>query len=117
MDPQYLTVFEFFDLFCHKLVQNPGHKMAAGPSHLRQHYIRDVPADTCDRGHPRQRYIRDVADDTCARSHPRQRYIRDVADDKCAMKWLALWVMHRQREVNGMHVCKYGNLMRQEGSE
>jgi len=32
-------------------------------------------------------------------------------------KSLALWVMHRQREeVKGIHVCKYGNLMRQEGS-
>jgi hypothetical protein len=62
----------------------------------------------------RQLYIRDVADDICAKSHPRQRYIRDAADDIC----LALWVMHRQRgEVKGMHVCKYENLMRQEGSE
>jgi len=62
----------------------------------------------------RQRYIRDVADDTCAKSYPRQRYIRDVADD---WKCLALWVIDRQRgEVNGMHVCKYGNLMRQEAN-
>jgi hypothetical protein len=30
----------------------------------------------------------------------------------------SLWVMHKKRgEVNGMHVCKNGNLMRQEGSE
>jgi hypothetical protein len=52
------------------------------------------------------------------KSHPRQRYIRIVADDTCALKCLALGVMHRERgEVNGMRVCKYGNLMRQEGSE
>jgi hypothetical protein len=62
----------------------------------------------------RQRYIRDVADDNCAKKHPRQRYIRYLVDDIC----LALWVMHRQcGEVNGMYMCKYGNLMRQEGSE
>jgi hypothetical protein len=66
----------------------------------------------------RQRYIRDVADDNCAKSHPRQPYIRDVADDTCALKRFALCVMHRQSgEVNGMQVCKYGNLMRQEGSK
>jgi len=30
----------------------------------------------------------------------------------------ALWVVHKERrEVNGMHVCKNGNLMRQEASE
>jgi hypothetical protein len=87
-------------------------------SHSRQRYIRDVSDDTCTKSHPRQLYIRDVADNTCAKSHPRQLYIRDVADDTCAWKGLALWVMHRQRgEVNGMHVCKNGNLMRQEASE
>jgi len=33
-------------------------------------------------------------------------------------KCLTLCVIHRQLgEVNGMHVCKYGNLMSQEGSE
>jgi hypothetical protein len=59
------------------------------------------------------------AQDGCRpKSHPRQRYIRDVADDTCALKCLALWVIHRQRgEVNGMHGCKYGNLMRQAGCE
>ena len=59
------------------------------------------------------------AQDGCRpKSHLRQRYIRDVADDTCALKCLALWVINRQRgEVNGMQVCKYGNLMRQEGSE
>jgi len=52
------------------------------------------------------------------KSHPRQPYIRDVADDTCALKCLALWVLHRQRgDVNGMHVCKYENVMRQEGIE
>ena len=56
--------------------------------------------------------IRDVADTIAPR------VIRDVADDTCALMCLALWVMHRQREeVNGMQVCKYGNLMGQEGSE
>jgi len=65
MDPQYLTLF---DLFCQEPVQNPGHKMAADPSHPRQRYIRDVADDTCAKSHPRQRYIRDVADDTCAKS-------------------------------------------------
>jgi hypothetical protein len=51
-------------------------------------------------------------------SHPRQRYIRDVADDTFALKCLALWVLHRQRgDVNEIHVCKYGNVMKQEGSE
>jgi len=29
MDPQYLNLF---DLFCQEPVQNPGHKMAAGPT-------------------------------------------------------------------------------------
>jgi len=99
MDPQYLTLF---DLFCQEPVQNPGHKLAAGPrviatalcpwladdtcskSHPRQHYIRDVADDTCSKSHPRQHYIRDVADDTCSKSHPRQHYIRDVADDTCS---------------------------------
>jgi hypothetical protein len=34
------------------------------------------------------------------------------------LKCLELWVVHRQRgELNGMHVCICGNLMRQEGSE
>ena len=66
----------------------------------------------------RQRYIRDLADDTCAKSHPRQPYARDVADNTCELKCLALWIMHTQREeVKGMQVCKYGNLMGQEGSE
>jgi hypothetical protein len=70
------------------------------------------------KSHPRQRCIHDVAVDTYAESHRRQRYIRDVEVDTCAMKCLALWVMHRQRgEVKGKHVCIYGNLMRQEGSE
>ena len=33
-------------------------------------------------------------------------------------KCRAVWVMHTKRgEVNGMHVCKNGNLMRQEASE
>jgi hypothetical protein len=33
-------------------------------------------------------------------------------------KCRALWVMHKKhREVNGMHVCKDGNLMRQEAGE
>ena len=64
------------------------------------------------------RVIRDVADDNCAKSHSRQPYIRDVAEDTCALKCPALWVMHTQRgEVKGMQVCKYGNLMGQEGSE
>jgi len=64
------------------------------------------------------RVIRDVADDSCAKSHPRQPYIRDVADDTYALKCFALSVMHRQHgEVNGMQVCKYRNLMGQEGSE
>jgi len=66
----------------------------------------------------RQHYIRDAADDNCAKSHLWQPYIHDVADDTCTLKCLALWVMHTQRgEVNGMQVCKYGNLMGQEGSE
>jgi len=35
-----------------------------------------------------------------------------LADDS------ALWVMHRRHgEVNGLHVCKNGNPMRQEGNE
>jgi hypothetical protein len=52
------------------------------------------------------------------KSHQRQRYIRDVADDTCALKCLALSVMHRQGgDVNGMHVCKYGNLMTQVNNE
>jgi hypothetical protein len=63
----------------------------------------------------RQRYIRDAADDTCEKIHLRQRYIRDVADDTFAfvLEVSCIVVIHRQRrEVNGMHVCKYGNLMR-----
>jgi hypothetical protein len=64
------------------------------------------------------RVIRDVVDDNCAKSHPRQPYTRDVADDTCVFNCLAQWVMHTQRgEVNGIQVCKYRNLMRQEGSE
>jgi len=79
---------------------------------LRQRYIRDL-AETLA-----PRVIRDVADDNCAKSYLRQPYIHDVADDTCALKCLAPWAMHTQRgEVNGMQVCKYGNMMGQEGSE
>jgi len=31
MDPQYLTLFDLFDLFCQEPVQNRGHNMVAGP--------------------------------------------------------------------------------------
>jgi len=31
MYPQYLNLFDLFDHFCQEPVQNPGHKMAAGP--------------------------------------------------------------------------------------
>jgi hypothetical protein len=30
MDPQYLTLFDLFGLFCQEPVQNPGHNIAAG---------------------------------------------------------------------------------------
>jgi len=45
------------------------------------------------------------------------RVIRDMADDTCVLKCLALWVMYKRGEVNGMQVCKYGNPMGHEGSE
>ena len=30
-DPQYLTLFDIFVIFCQEPVQNPGHNMAAAP--------------------------------------------------------------------------------------
>jgi hypothetical protein len=50
---------------------------------------------------------------------PLLRYIRDAARDSVTLPaWRPLCVMHRKRrEVNGMHVCENGNLMRREGSK
>jgi hypothetical protein len=66
MDPQYWTPFDLFNLFCQKPVQNPGHKLAAGPR-----VIATALYPWCSRRHLRQEssataYIRDVADDTFA---------------------------------------------------
>ena len=59
------------------------------------------------------------AEDGCRRqSPPLLRYIRDAARVGVTSRtWRSLWVMRRRREeVNGMHVCENGNLMRREGS-
>jgi len=60
------------------------------------------------------------AEDGCQCQSPQLlRYIRDAACvGVMSRTWRALCVMHRKRrEVNGMHVCGNGNLMRWEGSE
>jgi len=44
--------------------------------------------------------------------------LQQTTDSCCYWKCRALWVMNKKRrEVNGMHVRKNGNLMRQEASE
>jgi len=48
-----------------------------------------------------------------------EKFVYQVGNNKKAYwKYRALWVIHKERrEVNGMHVYKNGNLMRQEASE
>jgi hypothetical protein len=52
-------------------------------------------------------------------SPPLLHYIRDAARVCVTSRmWRALWVMHRKHgEVNRIHVCENGNLMRREGSD
>ena len=94
--PKTFDLFYLSDLFRRERVPIPRHERVAGASHPRR-YIRDSCRCQCN-----------VTEMTLQQTTVLRSY----------WKCRALWVMHKKHgEMNGMHVCKNGNLMRQEASD
>jgi hypothetical protein len=104
--PQYLTLFDLFDLLCQKAVQNPAHNMAAGPRVIATELY---PWSS-------RRHLRQESSVTALYPWYSRRYLRQESSVTALYPWYSRRHLRQESSVTALYPWYSRRHLRQESS-